>query len=155
LFMRNRTIILLIALGLLSWFTVANATGFVPIAAQQFNDGTFRVFDNADPTKGIAFQVSGVTTGTTRTITFPDSNVSFGDYLRHDGSVDLTADWIISANSITLTAGTLKATNLNLTANSNQIVLDSDGTYPTTIKIAKPDYATTGDGSPSASGDYF
>lgn len=36
----------------------------------------FRVKDSTDPTKKVAFDVSGVTTGTTRTITIPDANTT-------------------------------------------------------------------------------
>lgn len=46
--------------------------GFVPIGSQQFNDSLFRIFDNADASKKAAFEVSGITTGTTRTYTFPN-----------------------------------------------------------------------------------
>lgn len=43
-----------------------------------FSDSAFRVQDNADATKQIALEASGITTGTTRTITMPDSNVNLG-----------------------------------------------------------------------------
>jgi hypothetical protein len=41
-----------------------------------FSDATFRVQDNGDATKQIAMEASGITTGTTRTITMPDANVN-------------------------------------------------------------------------------
>jgi hypothetical protein len=37
-----------------------------------FSDSVFRIQDNADATKQIAFEASGITTGTTRTFTAPD-----------------------------------------------------------------------------------
>jgi len=43
-----------------------------------FSDSAFEVFDNADATKKISFQVSGVSTGVTRVITFPDENIDLG-----------------------------------------------------------------------------
>jgi hypothetical protein len=47
----------------------------VPTAtAASFQDSTFEIYDNGDATKKIAFQASGITTGTTRTITVPDSS---------------------------------------------------------------------------------
>lgn len=39
-------------------------------------DSVFNIVDNADITKKVAFQVSGVTTGTTRTLTVPDANTT-------------------------------------------------------------------------------
>jgi hypothetical protein len=45
----------------------------------QYSDATFRIQDNDDATKQLAFEVSGVATGTTRTITMPDFDVSLGD----------------------------------------------------------------------------
>ncbi len=41
-----------------------------------FNDANFLLYDNGDPTKNLAFQLSGLTTGTTRTITMPDDDVT-------------------------------------------------------------------------------
>jgi len=40
------------------------------------SDATFRIQDNSDATKQIAFEASGITTSTTRTVTMPDSNVT-------------------------------------------------------------------------------
>ena len=40
-----------------------------------FSDSTFRVQDNGNATKQLAFEVSGITAGTTCTITMPDANV--------------------------------------------------------------------------------
>ena len=48
----------------------------------EFADNTFRIQDNGDSTKELAFEVSGVTTGTTRTLTVPDQN----------GTIALTSD---------------------------------------------------------------
>jgi len=55
------------------------ATGEVTYAAaggggSTFADSAFRVQDNGDPTKELAFEVSAVTTATTRTVTVPDHN---------------------------------------------------------------------------------
>jgi hypothetical protein len=44
------------------------------ISNAQFEDDGFTIVDNADNTKKVAFQVSGVTTGTTRTLTIPDAD---------------------------------------------------------------------------------
>lgn len=44
----------------------------------EFADNLFRIQDDGDATKEIAFQASNITTGTVRTITMPDSNVDLG-----------------------------------------------------------------------------
>lgn len=41
-----------------------------------FADNTFRIFDNGDGTKQLAFEVSAIATGTTKTITIPNSNLN-------------------------------------------------------------------------------
>lgn len=47
----------------------------------EFTDATFRIDDDSDPTKKIAFQASGITTSTVRTLTVQDA----------DGTIALTA----------------------------------------------------------------
>ena len=44
----------------------------------EFRDTEWRIFDDIDNTKKIAFQASGITTATTRTITMPDADVDLG-----------------------------------------------------------------------------
>jgi len=43
-----------------------------------FSDSTFRIQDNDDATKQLAFEVSGVAAGTPRTITMPNADVDLG-----------------------------------------------------------------------------
>ena len=50
----------------------------VPSGTTEFADDVFRIQDNGDATKELAFEVSSITTGTTRTITVPDENVDLG-----------------------------------------------------------------------------
>jgi len=42
------------------------------VASTEFGDSSFRIFDNTDSSKIIAFEASGITTGNTRTLTVPD-----------------------------------------------------------------------------------
>jgi hypothetical protein len=44
-----------------------------------YSDNLFRIEDDIDNTKKIAFQASGISTGTTRTITMPDADVDLGN----------------------------------------------------------------------------
>ena len=62
-----------------------------------FTDDIFRVTDDADPTKAVAFEVSGVATGTTRTVTMPDGDVDLGRLLN-------AAIRVVSGTSDTLLA---------------------------------------------------
>jgi hypothetical protein len=49
----------------------------------EFPDSTFNIFDATDNTKVLAFQVDQVTTGTTRTITVPDADITLGGASEH------------------------------------------------------------------------
>jgi len=72
------------------------ATGATGGVGVEMPDNTFRIQDNSDATKEIAFEASGISSGTTRTITMPDSNVTLGtpnsntvDSVHYvDGSID-------------------------------------------------------------------
>ena len=47
--------------------------------ADEFADDAFRIKDNADATKKLAFEVSGISTATTRTVSTPDADVDLAD----------------------------------------------------------------------------
>lgn len=49
------------------------------LANKKLQDSTVTFVDNGDNTKQIAFQASGIATGTTRIITMPDANVDLGN----------------------------------------------------------------------------
>ncbi|MCK5608441.1 hypothetical protein KAR91_41555 [Candidatus Pacearchaeota archaeon] len=93
---------------------------FVPISPQQFNDATFRVFDNADPTKRVAFQITDVATGTTRIMTIQNVNGTL--------VVDVTACNDLEGTGLSIAAGVL-----NWAANADNL----------------GDVDTTGDEAPS------
>ncbi len=42
-------------------------------------DGNWALYNSADPTKEMKFDVSSITTGTTRTLTVPDKNITIAD----------------------------------------------------------------------------
>ncbi len=58
--------------------TPGSVVGGVGSTPTEFVDNSFRINDEGDHTKEIAFQASGVATATTRTITMPDADVDLG-----------------------------------------------------------------------------
>lgn len=79
-------------------------------ASNDFSDAIFRISDNGDNTKKIAFEASGIATATVRTITMPDANVSLADVnnaILKDGSRAFTANQPMGGFKLTgLAAGT-------------------------------------------------
>jgi len=53
-----------------------NGTVLASSTGSTFQDSTFSLFDNLDNTKLLQFQLSGITTGTTRTLTVPDASTT-------------------------------------------------------------------------------
>ena len=65
------------------WRSVNNTGGSVAGGSTPtvFQDSTFEIFDDLDATKTFRFQAANITTGTTRTITVPDKNITIGEIL--------------------------------------------------------------------------
>jgi len=77
-------------------------------ALTSFDDSTFFIYDNTTPSKKLAFQCSGISAGTTRTVTIPDasgtlaltSNITLqGSYLGGQ-SISTTAAGPLAFNTI-------------------------------------------------------
>jgi hypothetical protein len=47
---------------------------YAGILPDVFNDANFLLYDNGDSSKNLAFEISGISTGTTRTLTVPDAS---------------------------------------------------------------------------------
>ena len=60
----------------------------IPTSLSSFDDSVFNVFDNADNTKILMFQIAGISTSTTRTATWPDK----------DGTVAFLDDIVVPGN---------------------------------------------------------
>jgi hypothetical protein len=96
-----------------------------------FNDANFLLYDNSDSTKNLAFQLSGITTGTTRTLTAPNKS----------GTIALTTD-IPSVNVIELEAdGTTTITTAQLPARG---IAYADGGASFTVNLPTPDKRQSG-----------
>lgn len=105
------------------------AGGGVTTTATVFSDASFRVFDNGDDSKIIAFEASSITTGNTRTLTAPDVDTNMW---ADDGSVPLTANWDVGAFDIrsqTLTADSLSSTRVIFASANGLLVGDGDLTF--------------------------
>jgi hypothetical protein len=117
----------------------------------QFADNVFRIQDNADATKQLAFEVSGIATATTRTLTAPNFNGTIATLAGTEtftnktltspvinsptgitksdvglSSVDNTSDITKNAASVTLTNKTLNNTN-TVTLKDTLFILQDDG----------------------------
>jgi len=69
----------------------------------EFSDDDFRIFNETDGTKKIAFDASAVATATVRTISMPDANVDLADVnqaILQDGSREMLADLDMDDNNI-------------------------------------------------------
>ena len=69
------------------------------VQATSFVDDVFRILGSGDATKKLAFEVDGITTGTTRTVTAPDRNLSLTDITLHTPQAS-TSGTVIDFGSI-------------------------------------------------------
>jgi hypothetical protein len=81
---------------------------YAGILPDVFNDANFLLYDNADSSKNLAFQLSGITTGTTRTLTVPDAS----------GRIQVEGQPIGNTTPAAGTFTTLAANNGTLTASA-------------------------------------
>lgn len=109
-------------------FPSLNATGSSSLASE-FPDSTFRIFDNVDDTREIAFDAGSITTGNVRTITMADNDIDLANVV-----INLAADSgtaVGASNSITVTGSggiTTSASGSTLT-----IVGSSESLIPVTL----------------------
>lgn len=82
--------------GLISQWT--NDAGYITSSSTTFLDSVFRIQDNGDATKQIAFEASGITTATTRTLTAQNWN---GTIVTTGGANDVGA-FSLTANGVIL-----------------------------------------------------
>jgi hypothetical protein len=100
---------------------------YAGILPDVFSDANFLLYDNGDSSKNLAFQLSGITTGTTRTLTVPDANITIENTghaaKHHTGGTDAIAPNNIGAESLFTASGfTVSGTTTTLSAGRAQIV---------------------------------
>ena len=82
----------------------------ITIATAEFQDDGLTVVDNADNTKVLALQLSGITTGTTRTLNSPDAS---GTIVLEDNTATITNKTMTSAgNTLTIDADVSTVSNI-------------------------------------------
>jgi hypothetical protein len=95
-----------------------------------FADNVFRVQDNGDATKQLAFEISGITTGTTSTLTVTDTSLAIPANSAGPSSLVLAEDTDNGSNTATIIAPS------SLTADRTYTLPDETGTIVTTALTA-------------------
>jgi hypothetical protein len=121
-----------VALGIITPSSNALPAGSFPTA---FSDSAFRIQDNADATRQLAFEVGGITTGTTRTITLPDANTTLP----------------VISQPLTIT-GLTAARSFSLPDANGAIVTDAATQTLTNKTLNQPNIVGVTDGSNAAAG---
>ena len=87
--------------------TVLTTTNTKPVSNKTFSDSTTYIADNLDATKLGQFQLSGLTTGQTRTLTWPDASGT----ILHSGNIGSSVlafyNYLNSVGGLSLAAGDL------------------------------------------------
>jgi hypothetical protein len=111
-----------------------DGSGLTGVGATDVSDAVFRVQDNSDATKEIAFEASGITTGTVRTITMADAAIDLGDIATNTAktsNVTHTGD-VTGATALTIAAGAVDIAHHSATGTADGTTyLRGDGTWTT------------------------
>jgi hypothetical protein len=96
-----------------------------------YRDANFRIISDSDVSKELAFSLSGITTGTTRTLTVPNASgrIALSNYIVVSSAQTLSAGAVAAANT---TAGAFALTLPASPANGDTVsILDYAGTFDT------------------------
>jgi hypothetical protein len=103
------------------------ATG--PAGGNEKEDNVFRIIDDGDNTKKIAFQASGISTGTTRTITMPDADVDLGKLGSPICATFYNTSTTASSGVVTIDTTLTNNAPSIFSLSSNEVTIDEDGFY--------------------------
>jgi len=130
--------------------TATSSTAATWQSLTTFSDNTFIIQDDTDTTKKLQFQLSGITTGTTRTLTIPDVN----DTIVCKTTTDTLTNKTMTGTTNTLTASLLKSatTEVNISSatapSSGQVLTATSNTAAIWQAL---NYSSVGIGSASVS----
>jgi hypothetical protein len=104
---------------------------FAGLFSDLYRDANFRIISDSDVSKELAFSLSGITTGTTRTLTVPNASgrIALSNYIVVSSAQTLSAGAVAAANT---TAGAFALTLPASPANGDTVsILDYAGTFDT------------------------
>ena len=96
-----------------------------------FSDSQFLLYDNSDTSKNLAFDLGGISTGTTRTLTAPNASgrIALSNYAVVTSAQTLAAGSVVAADT---TAGAFTVTLPASPSNGDTVsILDYAGTFDT------------------------
>ncbi len=118
---------------------ISTDTGANRLKNKDLEDATVNFVDESDPTKKLAFELSGITTATTRTLTVPDASTTI---LGNDNSAIVSNKTLDNTNIITVQDSNLTIQDNGDNTKQAQFQL-SGLTTATTRTYAVPDANTT------------
>ncbi|MCS7318164.1 MAG: hypothetical protein NZZ41_07680, partial [Candidatus Dojkabacteria bacterium] len=122
-------------------------------ANPDFGDNVFRISDDIDASKKIAFQASSISSGATRTITMPDQNINLGlvpSAIQRDGSVAFVANQSMGLNRLTNLANPINPLDAANKSYVDSVISGLDFQKDVNDVINNPNIVGPGAGLPSA-----
>lgn len=110
----------------------------VPSGGSTFLDNAFRIQDNGDNTKQIAFEAGGITPATTRTVTVPDESITIAGIIDEDDMSSDSATLVPSQQSVKtyVDASVTKYAGVNNQTGTSYTLVIGDAGYLVTMNNA-------------------
>lgn len=120
-------------------------------ASQPLTDSVGLIADDADATKILAFQLSGLTTSTTRTWTIPDANITIPSTIAQTGGVNTftglqTMNAGIATTTLSASSTISSAVSVALTGTTNNLGTITSGVWNAGAVTSSGAIATSGAG---------
>ena len=101
-------------------------------------DGNFTITDDGDVTKVVAFQASGITTGTMRTLTVPNAS---GTIAYEEVAYPVSIDYTIDGGGSAIATGLKYGIQIQTACTINSVTLGADQSGSVVVDIWKDTYA--------------